>query len=206
MIYGYENLNYQFPQISEMIKTGEFTECKIDRFFVQQKYKRTDDGRIIPPRREEDEEDVMYNLLEKDDIVITSSLINLSASTDGILKTLKMYLHKGARIISVMEHFDTDLLDRKTFEMIVVVSEEAQRLRRASQKKGIEAAREAGRYGKQMTTEDFPRFEELYLEYQAHNITKSEMAKQLHISRPTLDKLFSQRQQQRLSAYVEGST
>lgn len=204
MIYGYENLNYQFPQISEMIESGAYTDFILDRIFTLRKFKRTDNGRIIPPNREEDAEEIMYNLLTIGDIVITSSLINFSASTDGILKDLKMYLHKGVRIISVMEHFDSDLLDRQTFEMIAVISEEAQRQRRASQKRGIEDAREHGRYGKQVTINDFPKFEEYYLAYQEHQITKTEMSKRLQISRPTLDKLFAQRQQTPLAAYADG--
>ena len=207
MIYGYENFNSAVPQISELVDSGKYTDYKIDRLFTQEKFKRRDDGRIIPPRREEDEEYIMYNLLKKGDIVITSSLINLSASTDGILKAIKMFLHKGVRIISVLECFDSDLLDRRTFEMIAVVSEKAQRLRHELQKKGIAAAREAGRYGKQVTVSDFPHFEELYLAYQQHALTKTEIAKQLQISRPTLDKLFTQQQlKQKLTTYFKNIT
>jgi len=192
MTYGYENLNYEFHQVSE-IPGFRKNEGSLDRIFTFKKYKRSDTGKIIPPKLEDDELNNLYNIVESGDIIVTSSLINFSPSTDGILSTLKMLLHKGARVISIMEEFDSDLLDRKTLEMITVVSQEAQRLRRASQKKGIEAAKKAGKYKKSIRVEDLPEFDKYYQEYLNNQITKAEMAKRLGISRPTLDRLLAQR-------------
>ena len=206
MFYGYENLNYDYSQISEMVQSGEYTDFKLDRIFTEKEFKRTNDGRIIPQSTEEDAEEALYNLLVPGDTVITSSLMNFSASTDGIIMILNKYLDKGARILAVKEHFDSDQLDRKTLELFTAVSEEAHRLRRASQKRGIEAAIEAGRYGRQVTIENFPKFEEYYLAFQEHRITKTEMAIKLQISRPTLNKLIFRAQQARLAAYAERIT
>ena len=197
MIYGYENLNNDaFPQISQMIEAGEYTAFALDRIFRMERFRRTPAGNIIPPKPEEDEEYNLLNFLKEGDIVLTSTLTNFSTTTDGILLTLNEFLHQKARVISVLEDFDSNKLDQKTFEMMINISHKTRQRRWMSQKKGIETARKSGRYGKQVRVEDLPQFEELYQEYKEGKKAKAEIARRLKISRPTLDKLFSQRQMQ----------
>ena len=60
------------------------------------------------------------------------------------------------------------------------------------QKEGIAIAKRNGKYkGRKPFTSD--KFDGLYSQYLRREITKSELAKQLGISRPTLDKLIRER-------------
>ena len=62
------------------------------------------------------------------------------------------------------------------------------------QREGIEIARREGKFkGGQVKTIDENKFNRAYAKYQQREITKSEMAEMLHVSRPTLNKLFKNR-------------
>ena len=160
-------------------------------------YKRNPSGRIIPPSKKDDAEQALFSRLMPGDIVITSSLTNLSSSTDGILRTLSIYLDKQVRLISILDEFDSDLIDMYTFQLFRSVSDNVTRNRWLAQRQGIQSSQNAGNYHKKITPDDLPTFDSYYEYIIQHTITKTEAARRLQISRPTLDKLIAQYEQER---------
>ena len=59
------------------------------------------------------------------------------------------------------------------------------------QREGIAIAKEEGKYkGRAVKKIDAEHFNKAYADYSSRKISKTELAKQLNISRPTLDKLL----------------
>ena len=59
------------------------------------------------------------------------------------------------------------------------------------QREGIAIAKRNGKY-KGGKRKDIPNFAEHYARYESREITKSALAKELNISRPTLDKMINE--------------
>lgn len=194
MVYGYDNLNIDADRIEDLYPDGYYNHEKIERIFIQPKYRRNKNGRIIPPTMEEDVELNMIRCLKPGDTVITTTLTNFSQTGEGVMLSLQELKEAGARVISFKEDFDSEKLDPYTLKVLIDVFRQVRRVRRRSQRVGIEAAKKAGRYSNVITTSNFPEFDQYYKRYLNHDLTKVEFAKQLGISRPTLDKLIKEQQ------------
>ena len=68
-----------------------------------------------------------------------------------------------------------------------------------AQRKGIEKAKKEGKYKgkKEIILSDIINFSELYNQYMTRKITKTKFAKEINVSRPTLDKLLKEYENKR---------
>ena len=78
--------------------------------------------------------------------------------------------------------------------MIAAINEFERQNLLERQREGIAIAKKTGKYkGGQVKKIDEKLFDAAYERYQARQINKVQFAKELHVSRPTLDKLLKER-------------
>lgn len=196
MVYGYENLNVAYQQISELCPNGIYGNLKIDKIYTQKKYKKTPGGRTLPPAKKDDAEYQLLQTIEKGDIIITSSLTNFSLHMEGIFTFLRSLGEKQVRIKSIVEAYDSDLIDYKTFFLFCCIRDSCVRIQQQIRRHGIEQAIEKGNTAKkEIKRSDFSDFDDMLQQYNNGTLTKTDWARTLGISRPTLDRLIYEPQQ-----------
>lgn len=133
------------------------------------------------------------------DTIYVHDFSRLARNTEDLLLIVK-YLEKiGVRLISNKETIDTQTPVGKLFLTILAAIYEFERTNMLDrQREGIEIAKEKGVYkGRQPFYErkkfDKAKFEKLYQRYLNRQISKSEFARQIGASRPTVDKLIEKR-------------
>lgn len=132
------------------------------------------------------------------DILITSTLVNFSRDLYNILLMLSGFSGIGVRVISLRENFDSasesnEALMRALPAMgmiqLSIHTEKAAQIknnRERAAERGVEMGRKA------FSISDFPEFPKLYSQYMAREMSKTQFADAMKISRPTLDKLIAE--------------
>lgn len=147
----------------------------------------------------------VLSIVKSNDLIITSSLINFSLNLADSIEIISQLTSKKIYIKSILDDYnspDVRLLPEKTdytlnlsFNTIKKFNYFSKNEILIKQKKGIEKAKKEGKYqnhggSEAFQTKNFPFFYRYFKEWQNNLITKSEFAKLLGISRPTLDKLL----------------
>ena len=103
--------------------------------------------------------------------------------------------NKGVNLVSLKENLNTSTLTGRLMLTVIGAINEFEReniLER--QREGIAIAKREGKYKGRQAIKAAENFDELYEKYSRREIkSKSELAKQLHISRPTLERLIKER-------------
>lgn len=116
----------------------------------------------------------------------------LARSTKDLLDIVEQLNQKGVHLISNKENIDTSTpTGRLMLTMIGAINEFERVNLLERQREGIAIAKRNGKYkgGKRKTVTDFAGH---YSRYMSREISKSALARELNISRPTLDKLISE--------------
>lgn len=132
----------------------------------------------------------MLEFVREGDVVHIHDFSRLARSTADLLNIVETLDKKGVTLVSNKENIDTSTPTGKlmlTFIGAIAEFERQNLLDR--QREGIAIAKAEGKYkgGKRKSV---PGFEEGYARYQKRLISKSQLARELHISRPTLNKLI----------------
>ena len=137
----------------------------------------------------------MLDFVREGDTVYIHDFSRLARSTKDLLDIVEQLHNKGVNLISNKENIDTSTPTGKLMlTMIGAIAEFERANLLERQREGIEIARREGKFkGGQVKTIDENKFNRAYAKYQQREITKSEMAEMLHVSRPTLNKLFKNR-------------
>ncbi len=199
MIIAYINENISLSQIDEILPNHEFEGMHIERTYVMQKFKRNENGKILFPSFEEDAEEQLINNACIGDIVVTSSLINFSNSLSGVLRTIRLLNEKEVRVVALLEDFDSSSEQGKAFIYSIPLLQKYNRNcnneRITRQRKGIKKAKAEGKFTTQgrkpITSDKLEHYEEYLSSFQNGELSKTEFARRLGISRPTLDKLIN---------------
>ncbi len=187
MVYEFKNSHIPFGDIEYYVEDPKLKEIGIDRVIIQKEYAKK-------PQKTE-----IYKLIDKvqpGDIVITSSLVNFSRAYISMVEKLNAFLEKDVRVIAYKEHYDSDKYKDKPwltqYEWQKKYDENRNIVLRANQAKGIEKAKQEGKFKGHNNAryQDFKDFTDLYAKLKAHEITKIKMATELGVSRPTLDRLI----------------
>ena len=94
-------------------------------------------------------------------------------------------------IVSCRESVDTETATGKLMlTMIAAINEFERAILLERQKEGIAIANREHRYKGRKRISKSEDFEQLFEKYQKHEISKSEIARQLKVSRPTVDRLI----------------
>ncbi len=116
----------------------------------------------------------------------------LARSTKDLLDIVEQLNQKGVHLVSNKENIDTSTATGKLLLTMVGAINEFERVNLLErQREGIAIAKRNGKYkgGKRKTVTNFA---EHYSRYMSREISKSALARELNISRPTLDKLISE--------------
>lgn len=126
------------------------------------------------------------------DTVFVHDFSRLARSTKDLLSLVDMFSRKGIRLVSNKENIDSGTPTGKLMLTMIAAINEFERTNLLErQREGIAIAKREGKYhgGK---AKQIPNFSEHYNRYMSRQISKSALAIELSISRPTLNKLIAE--------------
>ena len=134
----------------------------------------------------------MIRYARRGDTVYVHDFSRLARSTSDLLKIVEELHNKDVQIISLKETFATSTPTGKLMLTMMAAIAEFERdniLER--QREGIAIAKAAGKY-KGRNKIEVPNFQEYYDLYMKRKMNKSDIAKKLKVSRPTVDRLIKE--------------
>lgn len=138
----------------------------------------------------------MLDFARERDTIHIHDFSRLARSTKDLLDIVELLNSKGIILISNKENIDSSTPTGKLMlTMIGAINEFERTNLLEKQKEGITIAKREGKY-KGRKAVSIPDFDKHYQKYISREISKSELAKELNISRPTLDKLIKEYHQQ----------
>lgn len=134
----------------------------------------------------------MLDYVREGDTVYIYDFSRLARNTKDLLEIVEKLNNKEVHLISCTKNFDTSTaVGKLMLTMLGAIAQFEREIILERQREGIAIAKAEGKYkGKQKIKRD--NFEKLYKLYLNRGITKVELAKQLHISRPTLDRMIKE--------------
>lgn len=132
----------------------------------------------------------MLGYIRKGDTVYVEEFSRLGRSTMDLLQIVQQIEKKGAKLVSLKENFDTSTPPGKLqMTMLAAIAEFERAMILERQREGIALAKKEGKYKgrKKISIPDIGKYYDRYMSRQA---SKTGLAKELGISRNTLDRLF----------------
>lgn len=139
----------------------------------------------------------MLDYIRDGDTVYVEEFSRLGRSTMDLLQIVQHIEDKGAKLISLKENFDTSTPAGKLqMTMLAAIAEFERAMILERQREGIALAKKEGKYKgrKKISIPDIGKYYDRYMSRQA---SKTEIAKELGISRNTLNRLFLEYQSQK---------
>lgn len=136
--------------------------------------------------------EAMLDYVREGDTVYIHDFSRLARSTKDLLTIVEKLQNKKVHLVSNKENLDTSTPTGKLMlTMIAAINEFERENLLERQREGIAIAKEQGKFkGCQVKRIDDKTFTEAYERYQRRELTKTQLAAELKISRPTLDKLI----------------
>ena len=155
----------------------------IEKFFIE----KVSGKNMDRPKLQE-----MLSYVREGDTCYCVDFSRMARSCQHLLSICELLQNKGVHLVSLKENFDTSTPQGRLMLTIIAAINAFERenlLER--QREGIAIAKAEGKYKgrKPVEVEDFTPY---YEEYMSRGTTKGQLAKKLHISRPTLNKLFDE--------------
>ena len=133
----------------------------------------------------------MLEFVREGDTLHIHDFSRLARSTKDLLEIVELLNTKGVALVSNKENIDTSTATGKLLLTVVAAIAEFERANLLErQAEGISIAKQEGKY-KGRKPVSIPDFEKHYQRYRNRETTKVQLAKELNISRPTLDKLIA---------------
>lgn len=135
----------------------------------------------------------MLDYIREGDTVYIHDFSRLARSTKDLLEIVDYITKdKKAHLVSSKENLDSSTPTGKLMlTMIAAINEFERENLLERQREGIAIAKEEGKYkGRAVKEIDEDKFRKAFADYSNRKINKTEFAKHLNISRPTLDKLL----------------
>lgn len=132
----------------------------------------------------------MLEFAREGDTVYIHDFSRLARSTSDLLKMVELLQNKGVHLVSNKESIDTSTPTGKLMLTMLGAIYEFERTNLLErQREGVAIAKTQGKYKgrKEIKIDDFGA---QYQKYLNRELSKVQLAKALHISRPTLDKLI----------------
>ena len=148
----------------------------IDKWFIEKASGKT----MKRPKLQE-----MLGFIREDDVVYVEEFSRLGRTAYDLLSIVKRIENTGAKFVSLKENFDTSTpTGRLQLTMMAAIAEFEREMILERQREGIAIAKKEGRYKRRN------KIVEYYNRYMTRQATKTQIAKELKISRCTLDRLF----------------
>ena len=134
----------------------------------------------------------MIDFVREGDTIVIHDFSRLARSTKDLLELVELFNSKGVKLISNKENIDSSTPTGKLMLTMIGAINEFERANLLErQREGIALAKKEGKY-KGRKEVKVNNFEYHYNRYLTRQINKSQLAKELNISRPTLDKLINE--------------
>ena len=151
----------------------------------------------------------LQNMLEfarEGDVIYIHDFSRIARSTKDLLDIVETLQSKGVYLVSNKENIDTSTPTGKLMlTMIGAINEFERQNLLERQREGIAIAKQQGKYkGKKAIQID--NFAEYYNRYKNRELNKVQLAKELNITRPTLDKLIKEYESNQQSKYSLSAT
>ena len=132
----------------------------------------------------------MLDWVREGDTIYIHDLSRIARSTKDLLDLLDTLEAKGVALVSDKESIDTGTATGKLIITVIAAINEFERANLLErQREGIAIAKRQGKYkGRRPVT--IPDLSRHYERYASREISKAALARELGVSRPTLDKLF----------------
>ena len=135
----------------------------------------------------------MLDFVREGDTIFIHDFSRISRSVKDLLSLIDLIEAKKVHLVSVKENLDTSTpAGRLMLTMIGAINEFERANLLERQAEGIAIAKAKGKYKGRKAIEINEAFIEGYNKYLARKLSKSALAKELGISRPTLDKLINE--------------
>lgn len=138
----------------------------------------------------------MLDFVRNGDTVYVHSFDRLARSTKDLLDIVEFLSEKGVHLVSLKENLDTSTATGKLLLTMIAAINEFERANLLErQREGIAIAKAQGKYkgSKAIKIKDFNKH---YDRYMRRDVNKVQLAKELKISRPTLDKLIREHEEE----------
>ena len=134
----------------------------------------------------------MLDYIREGDTVYVEEFSRLGRSTADLLATVQLIENKGVKFVSLKENFNTKTPAGKLqMTMMAAIAEFERAMILERQREGIALAKLKGKY-KGRKAINIPNIGKYYDKYMSRQGSKVSIAKELGISRITLDKLFKE--------------
>lgn len=132
----------------------------------------------------------LIDFAREGDVIHIHDFSRLARSTKDLLELVELFNQKGITLISNKENIDSSTPTGKLMLTMIGAINEFERTNLLErQREGIAIAKRNNVY-KGRKPVSIPDFQKHYNRYMKREISKSALAKELNISRPTLDKLI----------------
>ena len=133
----------------------------------------------------------MLDWVREGDTIYIHDLSRIARSTKDLLDLLDTLEAKGVALVSDKESIDTGTATGKLIITVIAAINEFERANLLErQREGIAIAKRQGKYkGRRPVT--IPDLSRHYKRYASREISKAALARELGVSRPTLDRLFA---------------
>ncbi len=134
----------------------------------------------------------MLEYIREGDTVYIHEFSRLARNTKELLELVEQFQMKGVALVSNKENIDSNTPTGKfMLTMVAAIAEFERQNLLERQREGVEIAKRAGKYkGGHKKRYNKALFKELYDRYISRDINKTEFAKQLGVSRPTLNMIL----------------
>lgn len=134
----------------------------------------------------------MLDYAREGDVIYIHYFSRLARSTTDLLRIVELLQSKGIHLVSNNENIDTSTPTGKLMLTMIGAINEFERTNLLErQREGIEIAKAQGKF-KGRKQIHISNFKEHYIRYKNRQVSKAQSAKELGISRPTLDKLIEE--------------
>lgn len=179
-------MNLAYVRVSTVEQNEERQIEALKKFNIEKWFTEKVSGKNMDrPKLQE-----MLDFCREGDTIYIHDFSRLARSTKDLLDIVERLKEKGVHLVSNKENIDSSTPQGKLMlTMIAAIYEFERENMLERQREGITIAKREGKFKgrKPLELDDFDKYYELYVSRQ---ITKSEMARKLNISRPTLDKMI----------------
>ena len=179
-------MNLAYVRVSTVEQNEERQIEALKKFNIEKWFTEKVSGKNMDrPKLQE-----MLDFCRERDTIYINDFSRLARSTKDLLDIVERLKEKGVHLVSNKENIDSSTPQGKLMlTMIAAIYEFERENMLERQREGIAIAKREGKFKgrKPLELDDFDKYYELYVSRQ---ITKSEMARKLNISRPTLDKMI----------------
>lgn len=168
---------------SEARQLDALKEHNIDKWYIE---------KVSGKNTDRPELQKMLDYIREGDTVYIHDFSRLARNVKDLLSIVDLLEEKKVNLVSNKEHIDSSTPTGKLMlTMIGAIAQFERDNLLERQKEGIEIAKKEGKFkGRQVKVIDDELFNKYYSQYKLRKINKTELARLLNISRPTLDKLI----------------